>query len=616
MGTKRTTRAWSLAALGLALLLLLTASARAQSPGGPSSPPRAAPEASAGPAAANAPTPSPDALAEAKELNRRGVALLEAGDVERALEHFRKSRALYPSGKNVTNEAICLRKLKRYDEALEAYELVFTQYAGDLAGDDRAALAPAMAELREKLGDLWVSSNVEGSATVLVDGTPRATLPLAGPIRVMAGERVIRVVRSGYETYETRLKIDAQGAVTVDAKLEPLRQVGQLRVEDADGKPATVLVDGVEMGPAPWEGLLQPGAHVVWTRRGELGSAPQAVTVVASQIALVRPLAFPLGPELHVEAEPRSARIEIDGVGLGTGAWTGRLPEGKHSIKVLEEGYFTETESIESSAGQGVLNRTLRLGIDPDHPRWPKPPSGNFWLGAFGGFSGSGGIGAGAAEDCSPRCTNHPWAYGGMGGVRGGFRFPVGISIELGGGYWWLGTHIERVLHDQFEAGGTRHTVTYHVDDSISVRGPFFELSHSYRVPLGKVLSFQSRLGIGLLFAAASDDLQGTASTTGPESPIILGNRDTERAVALFVMPELGAEAKLGPVDIGVTLGLAIFPLTGPTFPNQPFSVTPTHNQADPGDVGNAGGSRVVADERAYGIFALWVPQLSLSHTF
>jgi tetratricopeptide (TPR) repeat protein len=78
----------------------------------------------------------PARLEEAKELFRRGVTLLTAGDTERALESFLGSRALVPSGKNTANAAICLERLGRYDEALEMYEEVLARFSKDLDDED------------------------------------------------------------------------------------------------------------------------------------------------------------------------------------------------------------------------------------------------------------------------------------------------------------------------------------------------------------------------------------------------------------------------------------------------------------------------------------------------
>src|SRR5262249_9943502 len=99
-------RARSLAvAASLALALAGGGPARAQAPGPIAQ--RSAPE---------------EAHAEAKELFNRGLRLLDAGDLSRALEYFLRSRALSPGKGNTANAAYCLDRLGRFDEALELYE--------------------------------------------------------------------------------------------------------------------------------------------------------------------------------------------------------------------------------------------------------------------------------------------------------------------------------------------------------------------------------------------------------------------------------------------------------------------------------------------------------------
>lgn len=590
-------------------------------PEAPASPPGAgsAPAAGKGAGATagtpGKPMPSPGVLAHAKELHRRGIKMLQAGDEERALEYFRKSRSLYPSTQNITNEAVCLHRLGRYDEALEVYEVLLTQYAEGLDAEDRAAIGPAMAELRGKVGSVWVSANVE--ASVLIDGRERGKLPLRNPIRVLDGRRRVRVVRTGYEPFEATVEVAIGQTVNVDAKLAPLTEVGTLRVEDEAGKKVDVYVDGVKVGTTPWEGLLGPGEHLVWTRLGDMGSGLSAVTVVEGQIAMVRTGVLELGPEVRVTVQPRTAAIEVDGIGVGAGSWAGQLPAGEHAITLFEAGYHTKTERIFSRKGDAPLVINVRLDIDPDHPRWPSAFDGDFWLGISAGLPLSGSIGSGAEDDCPSRCTSDPVVYGIMAEGRAGYRFPVGLSLEIAGGYLWFNKKLDRTLTDSFTHQDQTYSVTYEIQDDIAVRGPWVGPGVSYRMKLSDSFALLGRTTLGVFFSVASDDVQGTARTTGEPVATELGNRDPQRQVTLFVMPEIGAHGMFGPVDLGLSLGLAFFPfIEGPELVNAPLRPGGETNDADPSDVRNAGSTDAIADERAYGLFALWVPRISAAYTF
>ena len=76
---------------------------------------------SAQPAATDGPTAQEATAiaAESKELNKNGIAMLDASDFERALDYFLRSRKVPATTKNTTNAAITLERLGRFDESLE-----------------------------------------------------------------------------------------------------------------------------------------------------------------------------------------------------------------------------------------------------------------------------------------------------------------------------------------------------------------------------------------------------------------------------------------------------------------------------------------------------------------
>src|SRR5690606_24131948 len=107
------------------------------------------------------------------------------------------------------------------------------------------------------------------------DGRARANLPLTIAVRVLPGKRVVRVLADGYVTFERTVAVEAAQTARIEAKLEPLKDAGLLRIEATDALGADVHVDGAIVGQSPWEGTLGPGSHVVWVAKGDLGSAPK-----------------------------------------------------------------------------------------------------------------------------------------------------------------------------------------------------------------------------------------------------------------------------------------------------------------------------------------------------
>ena len=570
--------------------------------------------AAARPALAEPPSAAvADRLARAKELNREGIALLDAGENERALDYFRRSRQEFPSSKNVANVAICLDKLGRYDEALEVYEELLTRFASGLDEDDKAAIAPAMAALRARVGSLVISSSQGGA--LVIDGRARGELPLAGPVRVLRGPHLVRVLKDGYETFEAKVVASVGMTLAIDAVLKPLSGIGQLRIEDPTGSGVRLFVDRAEVGAAPWEGIVAVGRHLIWSRGERVGTAPIAVTVVERQTILVRLDPRPLGPEFVLRAEPRTALLEIDGTAVGTGSFQGVLPAGEHTFVASEPGYSTYTWRVDPAAARGDL--LLRLVVDPNHPRWPKPSKGKVWFDAMAGYAASATPASGAAKRCVTPCTEGaPGANGVAVGGRIGYRFQPGVSIDLAAGYLSLWSSFDRTARSAF-GDHDQYDVTYRLHDDVRVQGPFVEGGGSLRVPLGGRFAASARLSAGALVASSTDPIDGTAATTGPSVPVIVGDRNrTLHSAAFYFGPSVGLDARLGPVTAGVALAFMAFPVGGPAFAHEPFQATPNPTASQPGAVGNARGSDAIRGEPAYGAFSLWVPQLHVEHVF
>jgi hypothetical protein len=604
-----------LAALPLALVVFAV-DARAQD----APPPAPAPpdQASSPPP----PTPNDAALEKAKDLFRQGVTLLGAGDTERALDLFLRSRAAFPSAKNTTNAAICLDQLGRYDEALELYEEVLTKFASDLDESDRAAIAPAMATLRQKVGSVDVSANVDG-ASIVIDGRARGTLPLTTPIRVLAGKRLVRVVKSGYVTSEKTVEVKSGETLRIDARLEPLAQAGLLRVEDPDTAGSQVFVDRVLMGTAPWEGTLGPGNHVVWTRKEDLGSAPMTAIVVQGQTVLIRAKSSPLGPLTRFDVQPDTAHVGVDGVDLGAGDWEGRLPEGKHTFTVSEEGYFRQSLPLVTRANDTKpVTMQVHLSIDRSHPRWPKAEHGQFSVDAFGGFAIGPTLGSQAEEHCPSSCSKDPVVTGWLAGVRGAYRFPFAVALELGAGYLSLGSSFHRTVTSPWS--NDQYVATYELDDSIRLSGPFVLGSISYRA--GTNIALLPRVGVGVLFAGSRDPIRGTGSAGGDTVPVAIEGAGTiSRSAAAFVQGEVGGEIRFGAVHVGANVGGSVFVADGPSLahgsvthppPASPDTCDTQSTSFKPGSIECAPYSDAVRGERAYGRFGLITVGVTLGYGF
>jgi hypothetical protein len=557
-------------------------------------------------------------LDAAKDLFLKGVTLFNAGDMERALDHFLRSRAAFASSKNTINAAICLDRLGRFDEALELYEEAITRFAAQLDASDKATIAPTMAKLRTKVGSLDISANVEGA--LVIDGRARGKLPLTTPVRLLAGTHVVRVLKDGYATYEGNATVVVGETVKVDAKLKPLAEAGQLRVEDPPNEGAEVYVDRVAVGQAPWEGTLGPGKHLVWTLKRDVGSAPTLAVVVQGQTALVRVRSSALGPATRIEVAPPTADVILDTVPLGAGRWEGRLPQGPHSVVANEPGYRSKTTPfvvLASDAAPVALK--VALEIDPNHPRWPKTAkaSGELRAEAFGGPA-LGSLGSDPEAKCPDACTGSSRAGGLIAGLRGAYRFRIGLSLELGGGVMLLQSTFARTASSTYSVEPNTYTATYELHHEIHVDGPFVEGGLSQHLALGRRFGLLGRAAFGALLASARDPVRATASTGGESVPATIEKSgDSARGVAAYVRPEVGGDVRFGRLQLGLSLSLAYFLTDGPSLPNGAIKVPITGcTPANPGDVHCAKDAPLTANEHPWTRALLWMPQLTAGYTF
>jgi hypothetical protein len=574
-----------------------------------------------GQAPEEAPPPAPnteheESLLRAKSLFRQGVAVYEAGDVARAVDYFRRSREEYPSARNTVNEALCLDKLGRYDEALELYEQAIARHAAEMDEEDRTATAAAMTALRAKVGELEIASNVKGD--VLVGSRPRGRLPFSTPLRVLPGRHVVRVIQSGYMPFEAVVEVVAAQSRVLDAKLSPLEAAGGLRVEDTSESGVVVLVDGAEMGAAPWEGMLAPGVHVVQARGEGRVSMPARVMVVQGQTVLSRLRSEPVAAQVTIRAVPATAEIVLEGVPLGKGSWEGALPAGDHRVRVHEEGYFSGERTLALGAASEDQEVEVRLRMDPEHPRWPRPPKGKLWVSPWLGGALGPALQSGAEQGCPSSCPKSPPVWGFVAGLRMGYELPFPLSFELTAGFLSVQRRITREASSTFPAGASEATVRYELDDIIRLRGPLFGGGASYGFGPYEGVSLRTRLTVGLVLASSYDVIEGEATANGTRQDVNVdgsGGAVTSRPV--FVMPEIGAETKVGGWNLGGALGVMFLPKEGPDSAHESLSVSREGCDLDnPGNVACAPAYGGVAGERAYGPLFLFVPQISATYVF
>ena len=194
----------------------------------------------------------------------------------------------------------------------------------------------------------------------------------------------------------------------------------------------------------------------------------------------MRAQSAPLGADVHIEANPRTATLAIDGTTVGASPWDGRLPKGQHTFSAEADGY--QPANVLVVVGDVPARSELRLEIDPNDPRWPKPAVSKLSVQAFGGY-------AVATSD-----------YAGLAGIRGSLAFR-GFALELEAGYLTYETDTSL-----FFSSSTGRSRSYGATLGGGVR---------YRFGIGDRFGVIARLGAGAFFYSASALQNGIETDQG-----------------------------------------------------------------------------------------------------
>lgn len=530
------------------------------------------------------PAPAPDARrAEAFQHFEKGIVLFEEEAWSAALAEFLRSRELYPTRANTKNAAICLRKLHRYDEALDLYEALLAGFA-NLPEEDRALAERAVVELRGLVGTVDLRG-VEPGASIVIDGRDRGTAPPPGPLRVAVGTHVVRIYKDGFAPFEARVDVPGGRAVVLQARLGALTRAGRLKVAEETGKALQVLVDNVVVGTTPWEGALAVGEHTVVLRGEEnIGTQPAAAPVSLNRTTTLTLVAEKLDAELRVEPTPRGAAVAVDGVALGRGIWNGRLRSGGHRVEIAADGFLSVARDVSLEPGEREVV-SVSLARDPDSPLWAakNPPKITFDL--TGAFAIAPSLGGDVAGDCVDPCSTGP-GLGAAVMLHGGYQFGSGIGVGIGAGYLSVSQSTTGRATRLLPRGLDPNPGV--ADDTLTLRGLL--VGGAASLHLGETFPLLIRLGAGGLFGSLTDRRSGSFSTVErtvsdgnggttvlPATPYETGElEESPSATYLFVAPELRAGLRLGDhVEIGAHLGAYILiGISRPTWADERFVAT------------------------------------------
>jgi hypothetical protein len=289
-----------------------------------------------------------------------------------------------PAAAESLQSARTLEAAGRFGEAWEAAD---SAIAG-AQGADRSALEELRARVADRSGFLSLRVEPDG-AEVFVDGVNIGVAPVPALRRVNVGKHEIRVVKAGFEAVQQTAQVAPEGKAVVSVSLVRESAVGALRVRDESGQPIHVIVDGVDVGPAPLEREVAPGKHTIAGAGVDRVAPEREVEVARGRTVEIVLASRPLQASLKVKTADGKGVIRVDGAVVGEGAYEGAVRLGVHRLEVTRDGFQPWRREVVLHDGESFAEE-ITLEAPPSSALADDgyvPPNAG-WYGGFG-FVGS-----------------------------------------------------------------------------------------------------------------------------------------------------------------------------------------------------------------------------------
>jgi hypothetical protein len=209
-------------------------------------------------------------------LIKEGVELRRLHDDAGALEVFRRAYAAHPSARARGQIGLAEHALGRWIDAEVDLAEALRAKDDPWVARTRDALEASLASVRRRLAWLEVVANAAGGE-VWIGGAKVATLPMAQPVRVVAGTVVIEVRAPGFEIARRTIEVGAESRDRESFDLVPVAEAKSVVAPTPTTAPPAATSAPQPRPPAPsrtgaWAlaatsgVLLATGvvAHVVW----------------------------------------------------------------------------------------------------------------------------------------------------------------------------------------------------------------------------------------------------------------------------------------------------------------------------------------------------------------
>lgn len=193
------------------------------------------------------------------------------------------------------------------------------------------------------------------------------------------------VVQNAYGD-ELQVSVPAVDAPST-AQATPVAATGTLVVIGTGAEPATLSVDGKDVGPLPFTGELPAGTHDVVARSAHGISATRKVVVSANGRTEIELRVVENPSKLRVTTSVPGAIIRVDGIPYATRRFDGEVAAGKHTISVEQQGYIPSVVDVDLKPDeQKVLENVVLERATPAPFRAPRSKQGMYTIVAVDGL--------------------------------------------------------------------------------------------------------------------------------------------------------------------------------------------------------------------------------------
>lgn len=160
-----------------------------------------------------------DEINQARASAKEGLAAYKAEDFKKALVLFDQARKLYPSAQILRMTGYSYLALSEWEKAADFMDQAVASTVGPLDGDDKKDVADNLAKAMAHLGLVKVTSDVEG-AELVIDKRDPVKLPLAAPVRLVAGKHAITVRAPEHTDVTEEITVEPNGKLA-EVKVSP-----------------------------------------------------------------------------------------------------------------------------------------------------------------------------------------------------------------------------------------------------------------------------------------------------------------------------------------------------------------------------------------------------------